>query len=60
MKKRQPLMEAELVTLQQAQKHSKKDYFRNHCLTIELRLSCNKSVSYISDLLQVKENTVYQ
>jgi hypothetical protein len=31
MKKKQDLIEAELVTLQQAQKYSNKDYFRNHC-----------------------------
>ena len=47
MKKNQPLLEAELVTLQQAQKNSNKDYFRNHCLAIELRLSRNKSVAYM-------------
>jgi transposase len=60
VKKHQPLIEAELVTLQQAQKYSNKDYFRNHCLAIELRLSRNKSVAYIADLLQVKENAVYE
>jgi hypothetical protein len=60
MKNHQALTSAELVTLQQAQKYSKKSYFRNHCLAIELRLSRNKSVSYISDLLQVRENAVYE
>lgn len=60
MKKKQPLLEAELVTLQQAQKYSNKDYFRNHCLAIELRLSRHKSVAYIADLLQVRENAIYE
>lgn len=60
MKKNQSLTDAELVTLQQAQKYSKKGYFGNHCLAIQLRLSRNKSVSYISDLLQVRENAVYE
>ena len=60
MKKPRPLIEAELVTLQQAQKNSNKDYFRNHCLAIELRLSRHKSVAYIADLLQVRENTIYE
>ena len=57
---KKPSLEAELVTLQQAQKNSNKDYFRNHCLAIELRLSRNKSVAYIADLLQVRENSVYE
>ena len=60
MKKHVPLTDAELVTLQQAQKYSKKGYFRNHCLAIELRLSRKKSVAYIADLLKYKENTIYE
>jgi transposase len=60
MKNHAALTDSELVTLQQAQKYSNKFYFRNHCLAIELRLSRNKSVSYIADLLQVKENAVYE
>jgi hypothetical protein len=60
MKNHQALTSDELVTLQQAQKYSTKGYFRNHCLAIELRLSRNKSVSYISDLFQVRENAVYE
>jgi hypothetical protein len=47
MIKHVPLTEAELVTLQQAQKCSIKDYFRKHCLAIELRLSRKKLVAYI-------------
>lgn len=60
MLNKQALTASELVTLQEAQKNSKKAYFRNHCLAIELRLSRNKSVKYISDLLQVRENAVYE
>ena len=60
MKKPAPLTEAELVTLQQAQKCSNKDHFRKHCLAIELRLSRKKSVAYIADLLQCNENTIYE
>lgn len=60
MKNHLPLIISELVTLQEAQKHSKDAHFRNRCLAIELRLSRNKSVAYISDLLQVQENTVYE
>ena len=60
MKKHQPLTDAELVTLQQAQKYSNKDHFRKHCLAIELRISRKKSVAYIADLLQYKENTIYE
>ena len=60
MKKYAPLTDAELVTLQEAQKYSKKDHFRKHCLAIELRLSRKKSVAYIADLLQYRENAIYE
>jgi hypothetical protein len=60
MIKHAPLTEAELVTLQQAQKYSNKDYFRKHCLAIELRLSRKKSVAYIADLLQYKQTAIYE
>ena len=56
---KQPLTEGELVTLQEAQKNSKKAHFRDRCLAVELCLSRNKSVSYIADLLQVRENAIY-
>lgn len=55
-----PLTEGELVTLQEAQKNSKKAHFRTRSLAIELRLSRNKSVAYIADLLQVRENAIYK
>jgi transposase len=60
MKNRVPLILSELVTLQEAQKNAKDAHFRNRCLAIELRLSRDKSVFYISDLLQVRENTIYE
>jgi hypothetical protein len=60
MKKHAPLTESELVTLQQAQKYSNKDHFRKHCLAIELRLSRKKSVAYIADLLEYRENAIYE
>lgn len=60
MKRVAPLLPAELVTLQEAQKNSKKAHFRTRCLAVELRLSRNKSVSYIADLLQVRENAIYE
>lgn len=59
MKNHPPLIEPEIVTLQEAQKNAKDAHFRNRCLAIELRLSRNKSVAYIADLLQVQQNTVY-
>lgn len=60
MIKHPELTESELVTLQQAQKYSNKDHFRKRCLAIELRLSRKKSVFYIADLLQCKENSIYE
>jgi transposase len=57
---KQPLTEGELVTLQEAQKNSKKAHFRTRCMAVELRLSRNKSVAYIADLIQVQENTIYE
>jgi transposase len=56
---KKPLIEAELVTLQEARKYAKKPYFRDHCFAIELRLHRNKSVAYISELLEVRQETVY-
>jgi transposase len=58
MKSVVPLTEDELVTLQEAQKNSKKDHFRKRCLAIELS-DRGKSVSYIADLLQTRTDTVY-
>lgn len=60
MIKKQPLTEGELVTLQEAQKNSKKAHFRTRCLAVELRLSRNKSVAYIADLIQFRENAIYE
>ena len=57
---KQPLTVSEIVTLQEAQKNSPKSHFRDRCLAIELRLSRNKSVTYIADLLDVQENTIYE
>ena len=52
------LIEAELVTLQEAQKNSSKAHFRDRCLAIELS-SSGKSVPYIADLLNTRTDTVY-
>ena len=52
------LTETELLTLQEAQKNSEKPHFRNRSLAI-LLLNKNKSVSYVSDLLDVRKETVY-
>jgi transposase len=58
MKRVEPLTEGELVTLQEAQKNSKKDHFRRRCLAIELS-DRGKSVPYIADLLKTRTDTVY-
>ena len=52
------LSDAELVTLQEAQKNSLKAHFRARCLAIELS-SSGKSVPYIADLLNTRTDTVY-
>lgn len=58
MKKLNPLTSFEIVTLEEGQKNSKKAYFRNHCLAILLR-NRGKSVAYISDLLGIRQEAIY-
>jgi transposase len=52
------IIEAELVTLQEAQKHSDKAHFRQRSLAIELSFR-GKSVPYIADLLKTRTDTIY-
>ena len=53
------LTSAEQKTLQEAQKNSPKDHFRGRCHAIAL-LGRDKSVAYVSDLLNVRQEAVYQ
>lgn len=59
MKQNNGLIEAELMTIQEAQKNSPKFHFRRRCQAIEL-WDRKKSVAYISDLLQVRQEAVYK
>ena len=59
MKYKIHLTEPELISLQEAQKNSLKDHFRRRCHAIEL-LGRDKSVTYVSDLLNVRQEAVYQ
>jgi len=59
MKQKQHLLEAELLTIQEAQKNSPKSHFRRRCQAIEL-WDREKSVAYIGDLLQVRQESVYK
>jgi transposase len=58
MKRVEELSGTEIVTLQEAQKHHKKSHFRTRCEAIELS-NRGKSVTYISDLLQTRPDTIY-
>jgi Winged helix-turn helix len=58
MKVVKELLNSELVTLQEAQKHAPKHHFRTRCQAIELS-SRGKSVTYIADLLCTRPDTVY-
>ena len=49
----------ELLTLQEAQKNSPKKHFRERCHAIEL-LDRDKSIDYVSDLLNIRQEAVYQ
>ena len=59
MKYKIHLTATELLTLQEAQKNSPKNHFRKRCHAIEL-LDRDKSVDYISDLLNIRQEAVYQ
>lgn len=50
---------AEILTLQEGLHHHPKPQFRRRCLAIELSAR-GKSVTYIKDLLQVPDKTVYR
>ena len=52
MKYKVHLTATELLTLQEAQKNSPKNHFRQRCHAIEL-LGSRKSVAYVSDLLNL-------
>lgn len=52
------LSDREVVTLEEGHKHGGKAHFRHRCLAILLRHK-GKSVRYISDLLEVRQETVY-
>ena len=58
MKRVEPLLPSELVTLQEAQKNSPKEHFRNRCYAIELS-DRGKSVPYIAELLETRTDTIY-
>ena len=49
----------ELLTLQEAQKKFPKKHFRERCHAIEL-LDRDKSIDYVSDLLNIRQEAVYQ
>ena len=59
MKYKIHLTSTELLTLQEAQKNSPKKHFRDRCHAIEL-LDRDKSVDYVSDLLNIRQEAVYQ
>ena len=59
MIKENQLTESEKAILQEAQKNSMKAHFRNRCLAI-LLLDSGKSVSYVSDLLNIRQEAIYK
>jgi transposase len=58
MKRVKPLLDSELVTLQEAQKNSPKAHFRMRCSAIELS-NRGKSVPFIADLFVTRTDTIY-
>jgi len=59
MKYKTHLTAPEIITLREAQKNSPLNHFRRRCQAIEL-LDRDKSVAYVSDLLKVRQEAVYQ
>lgn len=59
MIKANQLTQTEVSTLREAQKNSDKAHFRNRCLAI-LLLNKGKTVSYISDLLNIRQEAIYK